>query len=545
MFAVFAVFAACSDEDAEHSVINNVYAPDVYAVYDGAPHYITIYNTLEGDIILYSVDGEEFTEISPAFTLPGSYTVYYKIRRAGYLELFSSAQIHISYAVLEGITAPDVTVFYDGLYHSITIYGVNPETDAVTYSTDGEHFSSAVPTFVDVGVYTVYYVVERGYAAERSSCTITILPNIRGRYFNPSFGVVEIDIDGAAVNGESADCSILPDGSGFISGAPFSVTDGTLIYDGNVFTKIAESECVYRLNAESMSAYFCAEESGSLTVTAEAETCLISLGGSTILSVPNANYCESAEIVSYVPLIFEQSFERSGEVTDVEVALSRREKNPFIPQTLYFICDGLPHTFDYSERFIYLDGEDCEYTEIGTYTAALVFLSDRYLPLVEICTLVIMPDLSGLYFSPERIIKIDGSNVYFDGEPQGKLTVLDGAATYDGIPLTPTENGIMYDGVEYESVSSPVLIFRANKNAVGRAIIPEKTADVTVVFDGSSVTFSARNDVFLTVALCASSIKLYYHGEELPPVATGERLTFVLGVSELSDDTVILDATTE
>lgn len=542
----FATFISCTDGSAEtSSLITDIYAPDVYAIYDGTPHYITIYGTADGDSILYSEDGTKYTSISPSFTLPGSYTVYYKINRTGYEELASSAKIIISYATLDGISAPDVTLFYDGLPHSITLHGTQ-DADVVTYSTDGENFSSVAPTFTEIGLYTVYYSVMRGYGLEKSSCTVTILPDIRGRYFNPSLGLIAIRDDGAYVNTTLKDCAFFVDGSGIIDDTSFSVSGETLTYGETDFTKISDDECVYKLSAAKQSIYFLAGNSGALTVSTEADECTISLGGDALFSVQNVNFCESAEIISYEPLIFEQAFEFSDEITEVALTLTHRDVNPFVPQTLYFMYNGQKHTFDYPEPFFCLDGEVHEYTEVGTYTVTLVFVSEEYLPLVTDCTLKIIQDLNGLYFSPERVIKIDGDDVYIDGENAGNLTKCDdGSFAFDGVKVTPTDTGIMYDGVNYTVVNSNVLIFRVNNIAVGRAAIASHAENITVVFDGETISFSDDDEVILTVSLSAISIELHYLDKALPPLFDSKLTVFVLGLAEVTGDTIILDAVTE
>ena len=550
----FAIFVACANGTSKNnSEITGVYAPDIYAVYDGTPHYITIYGTKSGDEILYSENGIDYMPISPSFILPGSYTVYCKINRTGYTELTVSTKIIIDYAVLDGISAPDITVFYDGTPHSITLQGTK-DSDAVTYSTDGENFSQVPPSFTEIGRYTVYYSVVRGYEVFRSSCTVTILPDVRGRYFNRSQGLVAVRDDGAYVNNILKDCEIFTDGSGFIDGLPFSVSSETLTYGGTEFTKIPDGEYVYELCAErpfvyyyaaTLPVFYCAENGGKLTITSEAENCTVSLGGDTLLSVQNVNYCENAEIISYAPLIFEQTFESSDEITIVELTLTRRAINPFVPQTLYAVYDGKPHTFDFPERFIFLDGEIHEYVEAGTYTATAVFLSDEYLPLVADCTLKIIRNLDGLYFSPERVIKIDDNNVYFDGECVGSLTASDsGALMFDGIAVTPTDDGIVYDGIKYTAINSDVFIFRVNGKAVGRAVLADSAANITVVWDGETATLLDDNGVLFAVTL-TGSIELSYLGRTLSPSSVGEQTTYILGLAEIKSDVIILDCTTK
>ena len=52
------------------------------AVYDGAPHGITVTAAGEGTTVEYSTDGETYTETAPTFTVPGTYTVYWRVTKA-------------------------------------------------------------------------------------------------------------------------------------------------------------------------------------------------------------------------------------------------------------------------------------------------------------------------------------------------------------------------------------------------------------------------------------------------------------------------------
>ena len=128
-FAVaFVCFAACgnSDGDTEPPEIFGIVAIDTEVRYDGASHTVRIDNALDGDVIYYSEnEGGEWSVIPPSYSLPGEYVVYYKVERAGYAEFVSSVKLVIARGVLDGISASDATVIYDGLPHSITVNGAD------------------------------------------------------------------------------------------------------------------------------------------------------------------------------------------------------------------------------------------------------------------------------------------------------------------------------------------------------------------------------------------------------------------------------------
>lgn len=58
------------------------------------------------------------------------------------------------------ITATGTTVTYDGTEHGLTDVSVLREGSKVTYSTDGENWSSVPPVFTEAGTYTIYVKAE-------------------------------------------------------------------------------------------------------------------------------------------------------------------------------------------------------------------------------------------------------------------------------------------------------------------------------------------------------------------------------------------------
>ncbi|MDE7108030.1 MAG: hypothetical protein K2O39_06870, partial [Clostridiales bacterium] len=299
----FIAFSACANsETSSDRTISGVYASDMSVVYDGRPHSISIMNTLATDTVLFSTDGVNYSAISPTFVLPDEYAVYFKVNRSGYKEFSSSATVTILPCILTDIAAEDITVGYNGQPYSIGIDGLY-QSDSVTYSTDGLNFSAEKPSFTAVGIYTVYYRVERIYGYYKSSCTLTILPTVYGKYFNRTYGVVEIFPHTATVDADGY--------SGFIRNEPFSVTDGVLTYKDLSFTQLSESDYVYKLIATDKSVYFYTGASDRLSVSFEDGSAVIKLGDDALLSVPDYNYCESGAVIDYVDLRFEQAFEHS------------------------------------------------------------------------------------------------------------------------------------------------------------------------------------------------------------------------------------------
>ncbi|MDE6294117.1 MAG: hypothetical protein K2L88_05810 [Clostridiales bacterium] len=525
----FWVVIACSDNASSLPTLSGVYATDVSVEYDGRPHSISVVNTLPTDNVTYSADSVTFSSSLPSFTDVGTYTVYFKVLRSGYAEFLSSASVSISSIVLSDISSSDISFVYDGLAHSPVISGIL-SSDSVTYSTDGISFSSAVPAFTSVGEYTVYYCVERPYGEYRSSCTLTILPNIYGRYFHPDYGVIVI----------SEETSFSVSGTGFIDNVPFSVADNVLTYNSIEYSILSDDEFIYRLNN---SIYFLAPASGVLSILFENNIALIKLEDEVLLSLPNFNYCESGVVSDYTNLSFTQAFSASTLVTNISVELSLRSVNPITVDTLYFTYDGLPHGFDFSSDVIFLDDE-YTFTEVGSYTVPVVFTSSTYLPKILDCTLVILPDVSGIFLSPEHVIQISGESFYFDGKLCGKLSVKNACWAWNDIPIVVTDNRLQYDGEVYSLVSSPVLAIYINDEYSSCLLVSSDTLQIHISFDGSVLTFTDNTgELLLSITLSCDTLFISIDGVPLTPLQNSA--TFVLGYSDLSSPVVIVHVTTE
>ena len=136
--------------------------------YDGNPHSIIVNVTKpEGTTTYYRTSENESTDAgvwsteNPTFTDVGTYTVYWKVEKTGYTPATGSDNVQIDKANITGysVTAmPNAT--YDGtakVSADVTI----PEGATITY-TYGEQTYNAVPSFTDVGSYTVSYTISAG-----------------------------------------------------------------------------------------------------------------------------------------------------------------------------------------------------------------------------------------------------------------------------------------------------------------------------------------------------------------------------------------------
>lgn len=533
VFALIA-FCACSDNKPSERTIIGVYASDVSVTYDGRPHSITVMNTQATDTVLYSTDGINYSSARPTFVLPDEYTVYFKVNRSGYKELASSATVTISPCILTDISAQDVSVGYDGLPHSIAIDGLQPD-DTVTYSTDGLTFSSEQPSFVSAGEFTVYYRVERRYGYYNSSCTLNIFPTIYGRYFNSAYGVVGLFPNTATVDADGY--------SGLIGEQPFSITDNVLTYNDLDFTKLSDSDCVYKLTVAENTVYFCAGPSGKLDISFADGDAVIKLGETTRLSVPNYNYCESGKAIDYINLRFEQSFAHTADITDVTVTLSNREVNPITFDCAYVTYDGKPHGFELPQSVKILS-EQTTFIEVGKHTVSVLVVSDKYLPCVTECSMVIMPDISGVYASSAHVMEIADKKVKLDGTERGELSILGDGWALDGKPITVTDNGIVYDDTAYEKTMGTMLVVKVDGETNAVLHLPQNLDQIKVRYDGTMLCFTTENEALLDIPLRSNEVTIWLKGKPLPALTTDDAETYVIGRADLNSNIVIIDVKT-
>lgn len=520
-------FIACSDTAKANPVLSDIFAVDVSVKYDGKPHTISVSNTIDSDTVLFSVDNITFSATAPAFTDVGVYTVYFKVIRVGYAEFSSSATVAILPIVLSGISASNISVVYDGNPHCISIVGAL-DSDGITYSTDGFTFSSAAPSFTDVGEYTVYYRVTRPYGEYASSCYVTIFPYVYGRYFNPSYGVIVL----SEANTVITDIS----GNGYVDGNPFSVTGNVLSYMDLQFTLLSDDDYVYRLVVQESSVLFCATATGTLYISFSDGSAVINLGADALLSVPNFNYCESGVITDYVDLCFEQAFSCSSDITDITVYLSTREVNPITVDCVYFTYDGKPHGFNFGDDVVFLSDET-EFTDVGIHTVTAVFLSETYLPRLLELSLVILPDVEGVYVSDPHAILIADGVLSFDDAVLGELTVHGDGWVCNDLPITVTEDGISYDGVSYTSTTDTVIVVRVNGEAYAALTIPKSTLQIDGTYDGTKLDLTVKDTLLLSIPL-SGTVTAALNGIPLKFLSDGH---FVLGRTDILAPIVVLD----
>lgn len=136
-------------------------------IYDGASHPVVLLDgvtgTVDGDEVLYSTDGTEYSKNIPEYTDAGNYTFYVKVKRAYHNDYvtFPALTFTIGKASIEGVTATGYQGKYDFKNHdAITSVIGTQDGDIITYSkTDEENaYSSSNPRVrrkKDSGTYYV------------------------------------------------------------------------------------------------------------------------------------------------------------------------------------------------------------------------------------------------------------------------------------------------------------------------------------------------------------------------------------------------------
>lgn len=137
------------------------YGGDDGAVYDGEAHNaVTVNDVLSSDVVTYKLDDGEETSVMPTVANAGTYKVYVKVERPEFDAYITTVTVTIKPAQITGVTAEGYTGEADGEAHGITVNGTI-NGDVLTYKVDGGEFTSDVPSFTNVGTYTVTVKVSR------------------------------------------------------------------------------------------------------------------------------------------------------------------------------------------------------------------------------------------------------------------------------------------------------------------------------------------------------------------------------------------------
>ena len=146
-----------------------------YGPYDGKSHSITVIPPADATVTYATTADGLYGSDNPSFSAVGEYTVYFKIEKANYTTVNSSATVKIDNKINYDVEGFDVE--YDGEPHSISL-DIRTEGVKVTYATseDGP-YREKNPEFIAIGQYTVFYMLEKsGYYTEEGAVTVEIKP---------------------------------------------------------------------------------------------------------------------------------------------------------------------------------------------------------------------------------------------------------------------------------------------------------------------------------------------------------------------------------
>ena len=149
--------------------------------YDAAAHegIVSTTKSMEAATLLYSTDGENYDSAIPTFTNAGAYTVHVKATLANYTDATTTATVSIDKATMT-VTAVGYTGTYDAAAHEGVVNTTKSmEAATLSYSTDGENYDSAIPTFTNAGSYTVYVKATlANYTDAFTTATVSIDPAV-------------------------------------------------------------------------------------------------------------------------------------------------------------------------------------------------------------------------------------------------------------------------------------------------------------------------------------------------------------------------------
>lgn len=531
---------ACGNSAGGRSEIFGVYAQDVYVEYDGNAHGITVNNVLDDDKIFYkTAESEAWSDVAPSYIIPGVYEVEYKVERNGCNALVGSAKITIAKGVLKGITAIDETVICDGLAHGITLKGLQ-STDVIAYSINGIDFSSDMPTASEVGEYTIYFVVERGYSEYRGSCVLEILPNISGRYLNGTYGVIELASTYGTVNGERLALEYDGTATGKLGEYEFQLSNGILSYKGAEYSKLEADDTVYSINVNGERLYFTEEDSvEKLTVQIKSSGAEIAYNGRVIKTVVGVNYCETGIITDYVDLAFEIRLEQS----ETEIELSARKRQDKKDLTEIVVYDGQAHGLGLGAEYVFLTARE-SHVEVGKYTATVAEVHDGFLPEVRAATLVILPDITGVYADGTTVIQITEECATRNFIELELNKTVDGW-TVDGKTVVVTPDGIELDGIAYTRVLNRALLIEVGDITRTAEFAWELNFFMSVRNTDGVIVVEYGGMVIAEIPYISGEMTVTASGVAAPLTELNGVPSFIIGASELDRPVVHLIITVE
>ncbi len=148
-------------------------------VYTGSALALVSAGSATGGRMEYSLDGKTWSQGIPTAIEPGDYTVYYQVvGDSNHTDLAAaSVTAKIKKMTQTGISASDTKVDYDSQPHGITVSMADSTGVTVWYGASADACDQTSLTYVNAGVYTIYYKAVKANAEDYTgSATLTIRP---------------------------------------------------------------------------------------------------------------------------------------------------------------------------------------------------------------------------------------------------------------------------------------------------------------------------------------------------------------------------------
>lgn len=176
--------------------ITGISADNIEIIYDGNDHSIVVEGLVAGDVIFFKTTND-YSVTNPVFNDVTEFvTVYYKVQRSDYFDYEGYALVKVSAASLSVISITGYNGTYDGDEHEAVVNqyvtSINHESLTWKYKVGAdEEYSDTIPSFMNVGNYTVYYqITAPNHHDYQGSFTVTVSPkNIQGAVITLGKGI--------------------------------------------------------------------------------------------------------------------------------------------------------------------------------------------------------------------------------------------------------------------------------------------------------------------------------------------------------------------
>ena len=159
----------------EYPIITGITVSPYNGPYDGEEHDFNISGTIDGDVIVYSTDGVNYSSNMPKFTKAGTYTVYYKISRENCADYIGTLTVTIN---PKSIPADDIDVQISATRYDYTGNPITPEV-VLKYGDEiipSSEYTVSYVNNIEAGVATINISNAQGgnYAISAQSITFNI-----------------------------------------------------------------------------------------------------------------------------------------------------------------------------------------------------------------------------------------------------------------------------------------------------------------------------------------------------------------------------------